>query len=49
MSLEPTLVAITESLKEYDTVQLVGFSTFKVNIVASVRPAATTKLGKKSK
>ncbi len=30
-ALESTLAAITESLKEGDAVQLVGFGTFKVN------------------
>ncbi|MGL5007600.1 MAG: nucleoid-associated protein HU-alpha [Plesiomonas sp.] len=30
-ALESTLTAITESLKEGDPVQLVGFGTFKVN------------------
>lgn len=30
-ALESTLLAITESLKEGDAVQLVGFGTFKVN------------------
>ncbi|ETS31379.1 bacterial nucleoid protein HU alpha subunit [Photorhabdus khanii NC19] len=30
-ALESTLNAITESLKEGDSVQLVGFGTFKVN------------------
>ena len=30
-ALEATLAAITESLKEGDAVQLVGFGTFKVN------------------
>ncbi|AUX74116.1 nucleoid-associated protein HU-alpha [Erwinia pyrifoliae] len=30
-ALESTLTAITESLKEGDAVQLVGFGTFKVN------------------
>lgn len=30
-ALESTLAAITESLKEGDPVQLVGFGTFKVN------------------
>lgn len=30
-ALEATLAAVTESLKEGDPVQLVGFGTFKVN------------------
>lgn len=30
-ALESTLAAITESLKEGDAVQLVGFGTFKIN------------------
>lgn len=31
LALESTLVAITESLKEGNAVQLVGFGTFKIN------------------
>ena len=48
LALESTLAAITESLKEGDAVQLVGFGTFKVTIVASAL-AATRRLAKKSK
>ena len=47
-ALESTLAAITESLKEGDAVQLVGFGTFKVNHRASVL-AATRRPVKKSK
>ncbi|MCD3162179.1 nucleoid-associated protein HU-alpha [Salmonella enterica] len=41
-ALESTLAAITESLKEGDAVQLVGFGTFKVNHRAE-RTAQTGK------
>lgn len=47
-ALESTLAAITESLKEGDAVQLVGFGTFKVNHRAE-RTAATRRPVKKSK
>ena len=36
-ALESTLAAITDSLKEGDAVQLVGFGTFKVNHRASLQ------------
>ncbi len=42
-ALESTLAAITESLKEGDAVQLVGFGTFKVNHRAE-RTGRTTVL-----
>lgn len=47
-ALESTLAAITESLKEGDAVQLVGFGTFKVNTVLSAL-AVTHRPVKKSK
>ncbi len=45
-ALESTLAAITESLKEGDAVQLVGFGTFKVNERAgrTRRPVKKSKL-----
>ena len=44
-ALESTLAAITESLKEGDAVQLVGFGTFKVNhLAATRRPVKKSKL-----
>ncbi len=47
-ALESTPAAITESLKEGDAVQLVGFGTFKVNTALSVL-AATRRPVKRSK
>lgn len=47
-ALESTLAAITESLKEGDAVQLVGFGTFKVNHRAE-RTGVTHRPVKKSK
>ena len=46
-ALESTLAAITESLKEGDAVQLVGFGTFKVTALSVL--AATRRPVKKSK
>lgn len=48
-ALESTLAAITESLKEGDAVQLVGFGTFKVNHRAERTGPATHRLAKKLK
>lgn len=48
-ALESTLAAITESLKEGDAVQLVGFGTFKVNHRAERTGAVTHRPVKKSK
>ncbi|AHA67744.1 DNA-binding protein HU [Shigella dysenteriae 1617] len=47
-ALESTLAAITESLKEGDAVQLVGFGTFKVNHRAE-RTGRNPQTGKESK
>ena len=47
-ALESTLAAITESLKEGDAVQLVGFGTFKVNHRAE-RTGRTRRPVKRSK
>ncbi len=48
-ALESTLAAITESLKEGDAVQLVGFGTFKVNHRAERTGTATRRPVMKSK
>ncbi|CAJ0992329.1 nucleoid-associated protein HU-alpha [Pantoea sp. Nvir] len=48
VALESTLAAITQSLKEGDTVQLVGFGTFKVNHRAA-RTGRNPQTGKKIK
>ncbi|WP_024142500.1 nucleoid-associated protein HU-alpha [Salmonella enterica] len=47
-ALESTLAAITESLKEGDAVQLVGFGTFKVNHRAE-RTGRNPQTGKETK